>query len=93
VGVPVSDDPIERMMEMVRKRVRYTDRGMGATHRVLLSPPVMVGTAIEAPYSVVVEGEVSGWTFEYGVGAFLDIAGYGPVAADLCEIIEEGVGT
>ena len=64
------------------KRVRYLDTGVGGTSRC--TPD---GYIIEAPWSIVVEGEVCGWEDDLS-GLSLRIAGYGQyVDAARCEVI------
>ncbi len=76
---------------LMGKRVRYHDEGMAPTQRCRTDEG-HVGEFIEAPYSVTVEGEASGWEVHHGQldGAVLiRIAGYGMVPAALVTVVEE----
>jgi hypothetical protein len=70
------------------ERVRYTERGTGSTMKYEIPTGPDLGPPIEASYSVVIEGEVTGWEYNSSTGAWLMLAGYGRVRAELCEVIE-----
>lgn len=74
---------------MMGKRVRYHDEGEGESRRYRTDSG-HEGESILAPFSITIEGEATGWILDMSNGiASLDIAGYGYVPAELCEVIDD----
>lgn len=72
----------DEVMGWSGKRVRYMSSGVSATQRITLE-----AFSVEAPVRIVVEGEVSGAQSGSYRPIEVNIAGYGWVPADQCELI------